>query len=109
MTKRSLLLVALGAVLGTGIGFAAAAASYQKTGTVKEATGDSFVLDLGKEQWRFYTDAGTAGKDGMKVGDKVTVTYKQVATKIEVKGAKAEPKKDEKKAEPKKDSKKKAA
>jgi len=80
--------IALGAaVLGTALGWAAAAASYQKTGVVKEVAADSFTLDLGKEEWRFYTDGGTAGKDALKAGDKVTVTYKQVATKVESKGA----------------------
>ena len=62
---------------------AAAAASYQKTGVVKEVAADSFTLNLGKEEWRFYVDGGTAGKEALKAGDKVTVTYKQVATKIE--------------------------
>jgi hypothetical protein len=71
--------------LGTALGWAAAAASYQKTGTVKEVATDTFVLDLGKEQWRFYTDANTGGKEALKAGDKVTVTYKQVAVKIEAK------------------------
>ena len=53
-----------------------------------------FTLDLGKEEWRFYTDGGTAGKEALKAGDKVTVTYKQIATKIEGKGgAKAPAKK----------------
>jgi hypothetical protein len=75
------------AVLGAALGWAAAAASYQKTGIVKEVAADSFTLDLGKEEWRFYTDGGTAGKDAIKAGDKVTVSYKQVATKVESKGA----------------------
>jgi len=74
------------AAVGAILGWAAAAATYQKTGVVKEVTGDSFTLDLGKEAWRFYTDGSTQGKDAVKVGDKITVTYKQVATKIESKG-----------------------
>jgi hypothetical protein len=94
MRKQTLALVLAGTMLGGVLGFAAAAASYQKTGTVKEVSGDSFTLDFGKEAWRFYTDGGTQGKDALKVGDKVTVTYKQVATKIEGKGgAKAPAKK----------------
>jgi hypothetical protein len=87
MRKQTLALVLAGTMLGGALGWAAAAASYQKTGTVKEVSADSFTLDLGKEAWRFYTDGGTQGKDALKVGDKVTVTYKQVATKIEGKGA----------------------
>jgi len=87
MRLKSLATVTAIALLGAALGWAAAAASYQKTGTVKEVGGDSFTLDLGKEQWRFYTDGGTTGKEALKAGDKVTVTYKQVATKIEAKGA----------------------
>jgi hypothetical protein len=86
MRMKSFAALAAMAVLGAALGWAAAAASYQKTGTVKEVANDSFTLDLGKEEWRFYTDGSTAGKDALKAGDKVTVTYKQVATKIESKG-----------------------
>jgi VCBS repeat-containing protein len=88
MRMKSLAVLSATAILGAALGWAAAAASYQKTGTVKEVAADSFTLDLGKEgEWRFYTDGGTAGKDALKAGDKVTVTYKQVATKIESKAA----------------------
>lgn len=87
MKMRTLSLVAAALVLGGMVGFAAAAATYQKTGVVKEAGKDSFTLDLGKEgEWRFYTDGNTKGADAVKAGQKVTVTYKQVATAIEAKG-----------------------
>jgi hypothetical protein len=72
--------------LGTALGWAAAAVSYQKTGVVKEVATDTFVLDLGREQWRFYVDANTGGRTALKAGEKVTVTYRQVAVKIEPKG-----------------------
>lgn len=85
MNIRTTAFVATGLLLGTVLGFAAAAASYQKTGVVKEVSADSFTLDLGKEEWRFYTDAATAGKDAIKAGQKVTVAYKQVATKVDAK------------------------
>lgn len=103
MRLRNLSFVFSALLVGGVLGFAAAAATYQKTGVVKEAGADSFTLDLGKEgEWRFYTDAATNGKEAVKAGDKVTVTYKQVATKIESKAApKAAPKADAKK-EPKK-------
>ena len=87
MRLKSFVVLTATAVFGAALGWAAAAASYQKTGTVKEVAADSFTLDLGKEEWRFYTDAATSGKDALKAGDKVTVTYKQIATKIESKGA----------------------
>ena len=87
MRMKSIAALAATAILGSALGWAAAAASYQKTGVVKEVAADSFTLDLGKEEWRFYTDGATAGKDALKAGDKVTVSYKQVATKVESKGA----------------------
>ncbi|HJW73232.1 MAG TPA: hypothetical protein VJ486_10420 [Geothrix sp.] len=87
MRMKSLAILSATAVLGAALGWAAAAASYQKTGIVKEVSADSFTLDLGKEEWRFYTEGATTGKDALKAGDKVTVTYKQVATKIESKTA----------------------
>ena len=87
MRLKSLAVLSATAMLGAALGWAAAAASYQKTGTVKEVSADSFTLDLGKEEWRFYTDGSTTGKDAVKDGDKVTVTYKQVATKVESKAA----------------------
>ena len=83
---RTFALVAAAALVGGALGFAAAAKTYQKTGVVKEVSADSFTLDLGKnEEWRFYTDTATQGKDAVKAGQKLTVTYKQLATKIEAK------------------------
>jgi hypothetical protein len=86
MRIQTTALVVAGLLAGAVLGFAAAGATYQKTGVVKEVSADSFTLDLGKnEEWRFYTDGTTPGKEAVKAGQKVTVTYKQVATKIEAK------------------------
>jgi len=85
MRIRTSSLVVAGLLAGAVLGFAAAAATYQKTGVVKEVAADSFTLDLGKEEWRFYTDPATQGKEAVKTGQKLTVTYKQVATKVEAK------------------------
>ncbi len=93
MRARTIALVSAALLAGAVLGFAAAAVSYQKTGVVKEVAADSFTLDLGKEEWRFYTDGATQGKDAIKAGQKLTVTYKQVATKIESKEGKAPAKK----------------
>ena len=88
MRLKPLVVLSAVTVLGAALGWAAAAAKYQKTGIVKELSGDSFTLDLGKEEWRFYTEGGTSGKEALKVGNKVTVTYRQVASSIEAKDAK---------------------
>ena len=86
MRIRTLAITLSALLVGGILGFAAAAKAYEKTGTVKTVEADGFELDLGKEVWRFYTDGSTTGKDALKAGQKVTVTYKQVATKIEGKG-----------------------
>ena len=70
----------------------AAAKSYQFTGTVKTVQGTTFTVEkTPKEIWEFSTDASTKGTP--KVGDKVTVSYRMVATDIETKPAAAAPKK----------------
>jgi len=64
----------------------AADKTYQFTGVVKAVDGSTFTVEKSaKETWTFSTDGSTKGTP--KVGDKVTVTYKMVATGIEVKPA----------------------
>ena len=89
--KRILWLVALVLVtlaVGFGVGVKAAAKAYQFTGTVE--SNDGGILTVKKsatETWTFSTDASTKGT--AKVGDKVTVYYKMIATEIEAKPATA--------------------
>ena len=60
----------------------AAAKSYQFTGVVKTVTGDTFTVQKSaSETWEFTKDASTKG--AVKVGDRVTVHYKMIATDIE--------------------------
>ena len=75
-------------VVGFGAGMRAAGKAYQFTGTVK--SNDAGVLTVEKsatETWTFSTDKDTKGT--AKVGDRVTVYYKMVATEIEAKAAPA--------------------
>ena len=66
----------------------AAAKSYQFTGVVKTVTGDTFTVQKSaSETWEFTKDASTKG--AVKVGDKVTVHYKMIATEIEASAAPA--------------------
>ena len=66
----------------------AAAKSYQFTGLVKTVQGDTFTVEKSaKETWEFTKDASTKGT--FKVGDKVTVHYKMVATEVEASAAPA--------------------
>jgi len=82
--------VALALAVGFGAGLGAAAKSYQFTGTVKSADGGMLTVEKSAtETWNFSTDKDTKGT--AKVGDKVTVYYKMVATEIEAKAAAAAP------------------
>ncbi len=67
-------------------GLMAATKTYQFTGTVKSVDGNTFTVEKSaKETWTFETVSDTKGAP--KVGDKVTVHYKMVATDIESKPA----------------------
>jgi hypothetical protein len=64
----------------------AAAKSYQFTGVVKAVDGGSLTVEKSaKETWQFEVSKDTKGIP--KVGDRVTVSYKMVATDIESKPA----------------------
>ncbi len=73
------------------VGGAAATKTYQFTGTVKSIEGTQLTVEKSaKETWTF--DAPADVKGGVpKVGGKVTVYYKMVATEIENKPATAAP------------------
>ena len=91
--KRIVLLVVVASLLfiiAFGAGLAAAGKTYQFTGIVK--SNDRGILTVeksAKETWTFTIDKDTKGT--AKVGDKVTVMYKMVATDIETKPAAAAP------------------
>ncbi len=81
------LLVAVVGLAFAAATYAAAAKSYQFTGTVKAVdSGNLTVEKSAKETWVFEVPSGTKGGTA-KVGDKVTVYYKMVATEIESKPA----------------------
>jgi hypothetical protein len=82
--RRFLVVLAVFAVLVSGAISMAAVKTYQFTGTVKAVTADGFTVEKSAtETWTFSSDASTKGTP--KTGDKVTVTYKMVATTIEKK------------------------
>jgi hypothetical protein len=84
-TSLGILVAAVMAVL-TLTAYAAAAKSYQFTGVVKTVDGATFTVQKSaSETWEFSTDASTKGTP--KVGDKVTVQYRMIATSIESKAA----------------------
>ena len=85
--KRTIYLVTMVALalgIAFGAGMRAAEKSYQFTGTVKSNDGGILTVEKSaKETWTFSTDKDTKGM--AKVGDKVTVYYKMIATEIEAK------------------------
>ena len=86
--KRAYLMTCLALLLAVTFiaGSYAATKSYQFTGTVKAVDGSTLTVEkTAKETWTFDTSKDTKG--GAKVGDKVTVYYKMMATEIEMKPA----------------------
>ena len=85
MRRVHLVVLALALLVLTFVaGGFAAAKSYQFTGVVKAADGGMLTVEKSaKETWQFDMSKDTKGT--AKVGDKVTVYYKMVATEIESK------------------------
>ena len=86
--KRVLLIAFVAVLLFSAFvaGGYAAAKSYQFTGTVKATDAGTVTVEKSaKEVWQFEVSKDTKGTP--KVGDKVTVMYKMVATDIESKPA----------------------
>jgi hypothetical protein len=92
--KKVLALVVVLVLAGFSVGYAfAASKTYQVTGPVLEVRPDAVVVQKGTEKWEIARDSGTKVSGDLKVGAKVTVTYRMTAADIEVKPATATPKK----------------
>jgi hypothetical protein len=77
-------------VIAFAAGGYAAVKSYQFTGIVKASDASTLTVEKSaKETWQFEVAKDTKG--AAKVGDKVTVYYKMVATEIEAKPAATTP------------------
>ena len=84
-------LVAVALILAFVAGGYAATKTYQFTGVVKSVDGANFSVEKSaKETWSFETTKDTKGAP--KVGGRVTVYYKMIATEIEGKPAPPTPK-----------------
>ena len=81
----------------------AADKTYQVTGPVLEVTDAVITVQKGKEKWQIARTKDTKVTGDLKVGAKVTVHYRMIATDVEVKADKpaaaepAKPKKSEQK------------
>jgi hypothetical protein len=87
--RRLLIVLSLVAMV-SGVGYTAEK-NYQYTGTVKSVDKGTITVEKNAKEapWTFTIDGSTKGTP--KVGDKVTVYYKMIATEIEAKAATAKP------------------
>jgi hypothetical protein len=84
--KREISLgLVLACLLAAGGAAAATADNYQVTGPVLEVTDTMIAVQKGKDRWEVARDAGTKVTGDLKVGSKVTIKYRMVATTVEVK------------------------
>jgi len=63
----------------------AAVNKYQVTGPVLEVRSDAIVVQKGKDKWELARDANTKVNGNLKVGAKVTIDYRMIATNVTVK------------------------
>ena len=86
MREASFLAVAV-VVLALIVGavFAAAPKTYQVTGPVLSVNDTIIVVQKGEDRWEIARDAGTKVTGDLKVGAKVTIQYRMIATSVEVK------------------------
>jgi hypothetical protein len=106
--KKLLVSLVLILVLPT-LAAAAAVKTYQVTGPVLEVTDATIVVQKGKDRWELARDKDTNITGDLKVGNKVTIEYRMIAAKVEVKEAKKVEAKDTKKPAAAKEEKKPAA
>ena len=82
--KRTILGLALASYL-TCTAFAESVNTYQVTGPILELTATKIVVQKGDEKWEVARDGNTKVEGDLKVGAKVTIRYRMVAAKVEVK------------------------
>jgi hypothetical protein len=75
-----------GSLLVSNLALAAALKTYQVTGPVLEINAEKIVVQKGSERWEIARDALTRMPSDVKVGDKVTIEYRMMATRVESKG-----------------------
>jgi hypothetical protein len=61
------------------------AKTYQVTGPVLEVTPTTITVQKGDDKWQIARDKSTKMSGEPKVGAKVTIYYRMVATEVEVK------------------------
>ena len=72
-------------IVVAGAAYAAASRTYQVTGPVLSVSDDQIVVQKGKDRWELARDGSTKVTGDLKVGAKVTIEYRMIATSVEVK------------------------
>ncbi len=67
----------------------AATKTYQVTGPVLEVNDTMIAVQKGKDRWEIARDGSTKITGDLKVGAKVTIEYRMIATAVDVKPEKA--------------------
>jgi hypothetical protein len=83
--KRALACLIVLSLLLAVSAFGAAVRTYQVTGPVLEIRSDAIVVKKGKDRWELARDANTKINGNLKVGAKVTIEYRMIATTVNVK------------------------
>ncbi len=83
--RRILVCLVLVTLLFAIVAVGAAVKTYQVTGPVLEVRSDAIVVQKGKDRWELARDANTKVNGNLKVGAKVTIDYRMIATNIVVK------------------------
>jgi hypothetical protein len=84
-----LLVLVVGLAIGAALSARAPVKTYQVTGPVLEVRPDAVVVQKGTDKWELARDASTKVTGDLKVGAKVTITYRMNAAEIEVAAAAA--------------------
>lgn len=85
--RRAFILAAAVVVLALIVGavFAAAPKTYQVTGPVLSVNNTTTVVQKGEDKWEIARDTGTKVTGDLKLGAKVTIQYRMIATSVQVK------------------------
>ncbi|MBN1474133.1 MAG: hypothetical protein JW914_05930 [Syntrophaceae bacterium] len=86
--KKTLLLICV-IFLMAAVAYAAQDGVRKATGELVNITAESVVIKRGKGEMVIARDASTNVAGNLKVGEKVTVEYKMIATNVAVKDTKA--------------------
>ena len=81
------------AVLLSAMPAVGATKTYQVTGPVLEVNDTMIAVQKGKDRWEIARDASTKVTGDLKVGSKVTIEYRMIATTVDAKPAAASSKK----------------